>query len=318
MRIATDISGLERVVPPHVSVTAYSAESVPNRWKRNLALLLAALRSDHLVIHFMLPEVMFFATFLFLIPFHSCRLTTLDFFIGEPAPSLLPFVRWSLRRVTRFLVYFRDSSMFEGLLGLPAERFHYVPFKINARELILATPVRDDGYIFSGGRSRRDFATFFAAVEPLGYPVKLVTSEETELTSNGCSLRGLKVPDNVEILRHDSSAAFFVRCLAGARLVVIPILKGTTTQAGIGVYLQAMAQRKCVIVSAALGVSDVLQSGQAIVVPAGDAAALSAAIRQVWEDADLRSRYAETGYRYAIELGGEDELRRSIWMALPR
>jgi len=318
MRIATDIHGMERVAPPDVSVVAYPASLAPNRWKRNFALLFSALRSDHLVIHFLLPEVIFFTCLLFVIPFHRCRLTTLDFFIGQPKPWLLPIARWSLRRVARFLVYFRDSSIFERQLGIPRSKFHYVPFKINALELILAAPTRDEGYIFSGGRSRRDFATFFAAVGELGYPVKVVTSEEAELSPHGSSLQGLSIPDNVQILRRDASMAFFVDCMAGARLVVIPIVKDSTTQAGIGVYLQAMALRKCVIVSSGLGVRDVLTDGQAIIVPPGDSAALRQAIQQVWQDAAVRERYAETGYRYAAPLGGEDELRRSVLNALPR
>lgn len=305
-------------MPPDVSVVSYPASLAPNRWKRNFALLFSALRSDHLVIHFRLPEVIFFTVFLFIIPFHHCRLTTLDFFIGQPKPWLLPILRWSLRRVARFLVYFQDSSIFEQHLGLPRSKFHYVPFKINALELILATPTRDEGYIFCGGRSRRDFATFFAAVRELGYPVKLVTSDEADLNPEGSSLRGLSIPNNVKIFRQDASTEFFVNCMAGARLVVIPIVKDSTTQAGIGVYLQAMALGKCLIISSGLGIRDVLTDGQAIIVPPGDTAALREAIQQVWQDAALRERYAEAGYRYAIQLGGEDELRRSVWNALPR
>lgn len=318
MRLVTDIQGMERVVPPEVAVAAYSADLIPSRAKRNFLLLLAALRSDHLAIHFRLPEVIFFTLFLFIIPFHRCRLTTLDFFIGQPRGWMLPLIRWSLGRVSRFLVYFRDSSIFEQMLDLPRSKFYYVPFKVNAFELIQATPARDEGYIFSGGRSRRDFATFFAAVQPLGYPVKLVTSGEEDLTPHGSSMRGLSVPDNVEILRKDSSAEFFVNCMAGARLVVIPIVRDSTTQAGIGVYLQALALHKCLVISSGLGVSDVLTEGQAMIVPPGDVQALRDAIEKAWRGDALRERYAEAGYRYATPLGAEDELRRSVWKALPR
>src|ERR1019366_6362124 len=102
-RITTDIHGLERVAPAGVVVSAFPAQSNPDRWRRNFALLRSALGSDHLVIHFLLPEVMFFALFLFVTPFHRCRLTTLDFFIGEPGQWIKPVVRWSLSRVSRFL-----------------------------------------------------------------------------------------------------------------------------------------------------------------------------------------------------------------------
>lgn len=276
------------------------------------------MRSDHLVIHFDLPEVMFFSIFLFLIPFHKCRLTTLDFFVGEPVSWKKPLVCWCLGQVARFLVYFRDSSSFERLFGLSGDRFHYVPFKINAYELIRAAETCDGGYIFTGGRSRRDFTTFFSAVGSLGYPVRAITGRRADLNPNGSSLQGVAVPPNVEILSEDGSARFFVENMAHARLVVIPILKDTAIQAGIGVYLQAMALRKCVVISSGLGVADVLRDGQAIIVPAGDVDALRIAIKQAWEDDSLRERYARKAVEYALPLGGEDELRRSIFNALPQ
>jgi len=98
---------------------------------------------------------------------------------------------------------------------------------------------------------------------------------------------------------------------------VIPIVRDSTTQAGIGVYLQAMALGKCVIVSTSLGVSDVLTASQAIIVPAGDVEALRAAIERAWTDAPWREGIALAGQRYALPLGGEDELRRSVLAALP-
>jgi len=254
---------------------------------------------------------------LFLVPFNRCRITTLDFFAGDVRPWFKPLARWSLRRVARFLVYFRDASSTARTHGLSPARFHYIPFKINGYELIRAVAPRDEGYIFSGGRSRRDFALFFAAVGDLGYPVKLLTGNESDLVPHGSSLRNLTVPSNVEIFRNDSNMECFVRLLSGARLVVIPLLRGSGTQAGIGVCLQAMAARKCLIVSSGLGISDVISDSQAIVVPAGDFSALRDTIRLAWEDADLRERHAAAAADYALPLGGEDELRRSILKSLP-
>jgi glycosyltransferase involved in cell wall biosynthesis len=317
LRVVTDIDGLERVAPQGVTVLTFSAARYENRWKRNFLLLRSALRADHLVAHFQLVDVMFFSLFLTLIPFQRCRLTTLDFFIGRPNPRFLPVIRFLLGRVTRFLVYFRDSSWFERLLRVPSSKFYYVPFKINAWELIENTPSTDEGYIFSGGRSRRDFATFFAAVRDLGYPVRLITGREADLAPHGSSLVGLAVPPNVEILNNDSDAGFFVESLAGARLVVLPLVPDSTTQAGIGVYLQAMAAGKCVIISDGLGVGDVLTGEEACIVPPGNVEALRSAIERLWNDDALRERYAQAGRRYAAPLGGEDELRRSVLQALP-
>lgn len=284
---------------------------------KNVLLLVAALRSDHLLIEFQLAEVAFFSILLFVIPFHRCRITTFDFFVGPHPAWSAPLLRWVLGRVSRFLVYFRDSARYEQAFRLDRSKFHLIPGKINGYEIVRRTIPRDEGYIFSGGRSRRDFATLFRAVAGLGYPVKLVTGDLADLAANGSSLDGLTVPGNVEILSHDSSLDFFVDCMAGAHSVVIPVIRDSPTQAGIGVYLQAMALRKCVIVSSGPGVSDVLTEGQAMIVPAGDAEALRDAIRRVWDEPTLRDRYAEAGFQYAIPLGGEDELCGLLLKALP-
>ncbi len=137
------------------------------------------------------------------------------------------------------------------------------------------------------------------------------------MAPNGSSLDGLAVPPNVEILSADSSAEFFVKTLAGARLVVLPLLRDSTTQAGIGVYIQAMAARKCVIISDGLGVGDTLTEGQSCIVPPGDVTALRLAIERLWRDDALRERYATAARLYAAPLEGEDALRRSVLQALP-
>jgi glycosyltransferase involved in cell wall biosynthesis len=317
LRIVTDITGLDRVAGEAMKVRVYPSARYRREWTLRLRLLLAALRSDHLVFNFSSARMLFFVVALAIIPFHRCRLTTLDFFVGPLQGARLRLLRWSLRRVDRLLVHFKDSRIFQSQLGLPASKFRYIPFKINAIDVIQRAVVTDAGYIFCGGRSRRDFATLFAAIEPLGIPVKVVTSNERELNRHGSSLAGLRVPPNVEILPQDESSDFFVRTMAAARLVVIPIVRDSTTQTGIGVYLQAMALGKCTIISTALGVSDVLTGEEAVIVPAGDANALRAAIERAWNDAALRKRYGDAGRRYALPLGGEDQLRRSVLSALP-
>src|SRR5256885_7103375 len=161
MRIVSDIPGIERVAPSGISIRTFTLEGFPVRWARNVRLLKAAIHADYLVVHFSLLEVLFFTILLFVIPFQRCRLVTLDFFVLSPPAWLQPLVRWSLGRIYKMLVYFRDSSRFQRLYHLPQEKFQYVPFKINQWELVQATEVRDEQYLFVGGRSRRDFKTLF-------------------------------------------------------------------------------------------------------------------------------------------------------------
>src|SRR5438093_9915608 len=133
---------------------------------------------------------------------------------------------------------------------------------------------------------------------------------------HGSTMRGLIVPPNVEIIRRDSDQPFFLECMARATLVVIPLMDDSLTQAGISVYIQAMALGKCVVISSGVGVSDVL-TDQAVLVRPGDASELRNAIVRLWNDDRLRGQYAERARRYAIPLGGEDELYRSVLASLP-
>jgi glycosyltransferase involved in cell wall biosynthesis len=316
MRIVSDIHGLERVAGPGTEVLTFSERDHPGRWGRNFRLLKAALRAGYLIIHFSLHEIVFFSVLLFLIPFQRCRLVTLDFFVVNPKPWQRPPVRWALGRVHKLLVYFRDTSRFEALYGIPREKFQYIPFKINSWELVQAARTSDEGYIFVGGRSRRDFRTLFEAVQELPFPVKILTASTPELNPHGSTLDGLTPPANVEICYQDADAELFVRLAANSRMVVLPILKDSGIQAGISVYLMGMALRKCVVISEAAGVGDVLLDGQACIVPPGDAQALREAIDRLWRDDALREKYAEAGYRYAAPLGGEDALRGSILRAV--
>jgi glycosyltransferase involved in cell wall biosynthesis len=81
--------------------------------------------------------------------------------------------------------------------------------------------------------------------------------------------------------------------------------------AGVGVYLNAMYLGKCVIITSGAGASDVL-TDEAVFVPPEDPRALAEAIRRVWEDEAFRRSTAEKGYRHAISLGGEPELRQRV------
>ena len=313
--ITTNIGGLERISPSGWTIRSYSESQIPNRWLRNLRLYWSALRSHHLVIHFDFQDVAFFAVLFTLVPGARCQLTTLDLFVGHTPRRSLWFARWCLRRVDRLLVYFRDPSPFERLFKVPAAKFHYVPFKINGFQHIRTMVPTEEGYVFCGGRSHRDFQTLFASVKDLPYPVKVVTCEESDMNPHGSTMRGLNVPQNVEIIRRDSDQSLFLDCMARATLVVIPLLRNTPTQAGIGVYVQAMALGKCVIITSGVGVSDVL-SDEVVMVQPGDPTELRNVIIRLWNDDQLRRQYAERARRYAMPLGGEDELYRSVLASL--
>jgi glycosyltransferase involved in cell wall biosynthesis len=195
--------------------------------------------------------------------------------------------------------------------GIPADRFLYIPFKVNQREMISQITPTDGGYVFCGGKTRRDFATLFEAVKDLDFPVKVVTTPNSDIARHGSYVDERMAPPNVEVVRLDGSPEAFIDYMASARLVALPITP-EICGAGISVYAQAMALRKCVVMSAGPGAEDVLTADQAVIVPPSDPVALRQAVENAFTDPSFRAKYEQSGYEWAMSLGGEEQLYETI------
>jgi len=255
------------------------------------------------------------------VPFHRAKIVLLDILLSAPKTFWDRAKAWVLGRLLarthRILLYYRNTEGLQRHYRIPASRFRYVPFKVNGRAFIDRTVPADGGYIFCGGKTRRDFDTLFAAVKELPYPVKVATTSNRDIIPHGSFVDEETAPANVEVIRLDGSPGEFISMMASSRLVVLPITP-EICGAGISVYLQAMALRKCVIISAGPGAEDVLTSGQAIIVPPSDPAALRESIEKAFNDAGYREQVAQSGYEWANSLGGDEQLFSSILSHLHR
>ncbi|MGB5813206.1 MAG: glycosyltransferase [Polyangiales bacterium] len=250
-------------------------------------------------------------------PNRKRRLVVADMILFVPTTlkeRLAAMVRKQLlSKVDLFLSYARHTEGIRKIYGLPASRFRYVPFKVNDPEIIARTPSTDEGYIVVAGQTRRDFTTFRKAIEGLSMPVRIVAPHQEVLLKHGSALTDVGWPDHVVFVRDAIQAKDFIPQLARARVVVLPILEMNITPSGIGVCLVAMALRKCVVVSSGPVADGLLEDGQAIVVPAGDALALREAIVAAWTNDELRTATANRGFEYARSLGDEKRLHRDVF-----
>jgi len=223
------------------------------------------------------------------------------------------FKRLLLKQVSLYVHYFRDLSGYEHYFGISPEKSRYVPFKPNIRYKFDTPPSAHGEYILCLGRSMRDFPTFIAAIGALPFPTVIPKPDPAQHGIHGShySILSEKLPPNVTLLEDDGSEQAMVNMVSSARLVVLPILKTSLCASGISTYLNAMLLGKCVVLSDGPGGSDVL-TDQALICPSGDPPALAALIQRAWEDDELRERTAQAGYRYALSLGGEPELRQRI------
>lgn len=109
-------------------------------------------------------------------------------------------------------------------------------------------PTRDDGHLFAGGNSLRDYPLLFNALEALGgRPTKLATSWEPRRRRGWLECRTLTHAD-------------FMHDLASCRASVVPISPAVRS-AGQQTYLNAMVLAKPVVITEAPGVRDYVDDG---------------------------------------------------------
>lgn len=253
------------------------------------------------------------------------KLVLIDIVFVKPRSGIVLRAKQSVRRllfgqVDLFISFMNHQPALESAYGIAATRHAFVPFKANAfARRHLNTRFSDEGYVFTGGRSRRDFATFCAAMSTLGYPGVIVTPIASEGQQHETYFNSARVPSNVRVIHDDGSSESWTRWMGSARLVVICISDDSISPSGVGVYLQAMALGKCVILTECPATRGVLEpDNQAILVAQRDVAALTDAIQRAWQDGELRSEIAQRGRSYARALGGEQEMCQRFVEVLER
>lgn len=139
--------------------------------------------------------------------------------------------------------------------------------------------------IFSAGRSGRDLATFFEAVQHISTAIVVITDKQ--------ATRPQPLPENVKWLT-DLPLSEYLAELQQARMVVIP-LHDVERSTGQVVLFEAMAFGKPIIATRAAGTVDYIRDGQnGLLVPPHNAAALRDAIQKLLSDSPLAAQLGQT------------------------
>ncbi|MGH9194654.1 MAG: glycosyltransferase [Acidimicrobiia bacterium] len=245
------------------------------------------------------------------------RFVLVDIVFTKPWPgaigTVVALLKWVLcKRVDLFISFIKDVSQLGVYYGIREGQCRFVPFKVNRLARSRALAPRSIGeYVFTGGRSRRDFSAFCRAMKDLPYPGIILTPRHDEALLHETDFDESHVPGNVRVVHDDGSIESWVGWIEGARIVVLVINEQSISPSGIGTYLEAMALGKCVVITECLATRAILHDGkEALVVRRGDPSALRDAIRRAWDDEDLCARVAETGRAYALSLGDERDLNQ--------
>ncbi|MGH9482872.1 MAG: glycosyltransferase, partial [Terriglobales bacterium] len=221
-------------------------------------------------------------------------------------PLRRAWMRFCLRHVAACVVWASvECTRYARAYGVDPAKFVFVPHHHTLGRYQFE--VGDGGYIFCGGNADRDFGLLFEALRGLPYPCKLATNRPG-------LLHGLAIPAMVE--RLSLTPAEFRNCMAGARLVVMP-MRATLLHAGAQQsILNAMVMAKPVVLTDPEGGRDYIVEEESartgFLVPYPDPAALRAVIIRLWEDPGLRRAVGERARAAAAALTTE-ECNRKIW-----
>jgi hypothetical protein len=191
---------------------------------------------------------------------------------GEPGASRA-WRRTALRFLDRAHVHYcvlstSERRRFGHTWNVDPARVHFTPWYTGLPDDVLADPPSgDDGHVFAGGDSLRDYGPLLAAADRLTAP--LVIASRT--------LGNAAIPQGVQA--GPVSSERFDALSARAACVVVALQRREDRSAGQFTYLNAMALGRPVVVTDTPGVRDYIDHERTgLVVAPGDVEAMVAAV----------------------------------------
>jgi len=182
-----------------------------------------------------------------------------------------------LRFVDRNIVY--SQAWIDAQPAIVKARAVFAPIPADGE--FAAYAPSDDGYVFAGGGTGRDFVTLIEALRDTHIRLRIVTFGPESLGWTGT------LPEDVEV-EWTMPLPEFLQRMARARIVVVPLREGSS-DFGQTTLVQALSIGKPVVATRSPGVVDYVHDGrEGLLVDAGDAAGYRAAVLRLYRNAELR------------------------------
>lgn len=209
-------------------------------------------------------------------------------------------IRWAARSANRFVVWAsHEVEDFARAFGLPMRQLKYVPFHHTLHDYDYE--IREDGYLFSGGNSDRDYRTLVQAVRSVNVPVWLALTQR-EL------LEGVPLPPHVRVKATTPDG--FRQAMAAAKLIVVPLRKGTLRSGGQQTCLNAMLLGKPTIAVGRRWAVDFITDGEdGLIVDYEDIQGLRTAIQWVLDHPEAARMMGERARKRAASFTTERCMR---------
>ncbi|RKT32343.1 glycosyl transferase family 1 [Roseovarius halotolerans] len=225
-------------------------------------------------------------------------------------------LRSMLAGIDEFIVFSQyERSLYSEYFGFQPERFRFLHWAMEAPQPGPENPVSGpDSYLCSIGGEGRDYRLLAEAMRALPDVAMVVVARPH-------SIRGINFPQNVKVFTNLPARQTW-RIVQDSAGVVIPLRSDKTTCGHITI-VGSMLLGRAMVITDSLGVSDYVEDGvNAHLVPAGDTAAMiaavqglshnSAAMRDLGARASARARekHALSGWvSYFTEKSAEYEAR---------
>ena len=193
-------------------------------------------------------------------------------------------------RRTTFCVLTRfETESFPRTWGLRSSRVCFTPWPATFKDDLEST---DNGRVFAGGNSLRDYGPLIAAAPGIEAPVDIATSVITpgELVGAAPNLTVGPLPQ-----------AEYDAALRAAAVVAVPLEAREDRASGQTTYVNAMARGKAIVVTDTPGVRDYVKDGETgLIVAPGDSAAIAQAVSRLLADPAERARIGHQAREYAL------------------
>ncbi len=197
-----------------------------------------------------------------------------------------------LASVDCMLVFSRSElEHYAKTLDIEQDRFRFVPYHTNVTKPQMVST--DEGYLFSAGKSGRDYETLIEAVRDI--PVDLI------IVSDRASMEGLEILPNVKV-HYDVSYDNYLELMKNSKLVIVPI-KPHIRSLGMVVMLEAMAYGKPTINTRAISNVEYIKDGEnGYLTELGDSEAIKQNILHLLDNPEECSRIGKNALRDVKEL----------------
>jgi hypothetical protein len=196
-------------------------------------------------------------------------------------------------RITFCVLSSFEVERFAVTWRLRHSRVRFTPWPFTLTESELALPAADNGRVFAGGNSLRDYDSLLVAAGGIGAEIDIATDALSPEQLRRC-------PANVTVrpIARDDYAER-LRCAA---VVVVPLAPRGDRSSGQTTYVNAMARGKALVITDAPGVRDYVADGQAgVIVPPGDSARMADAVRGLLEDPARRLSLGRAAREHALQ-----------------